>query len=99
MERAKRLTLLALGGVVDPELGLDVVSLGLVYGIQTTPDALRVDMTLTTRGCPMGEVIVGMAREALDGIAGQRRVDLRLVWEPAWEPGMMSPGAKADLLR
>lgn len=98
MDRAKALTLTALRNVVDPELGVDVVSLGLVYGVEAGPERLKVAMTLTTKGCPMGEVIVGLARESLAGVAGDRTVELDLVWSPSWSPQMMDEEAR-ELLR
>jgi metal-sulfur cluster biosynthetic enzyme len=97
MDPAKRVTLMALRSVIDPEVGLDIVSMGLIYALDLLPDAVRVRMTLTTRGCPMGEVLTGMAAEALAGVAGDRRVDLQLVWSPPWSPEMIAPEARAAL--
>jgi metal-sulfur cluster biosynthetic enzyme len=85
----------ALRKVVDPEVGMNIVDLGLVYRIAAEDDALVVEMTMTSPACPMGDMILEDAEAALrpllpDGM----RLDLRLVWSPPWEPGMMSESAK-----
>ncbi len=97
MEPARLAVLTALRSVVDPEAGLDIVNLGLIHRIQIDPGEIRVGMTLTSPGCPLGETILTMARQALDGIAGERRVFLELSWDPPWNPGMISPGGLALL--
>ncbi|QRM27660.1 metal-sulfur cluster assembly factor [Microvirga sp. VF16] len=77
--------------VLDPELGLSVVDLGLVYGASRTSDAIQVAMTLTTRACPLGGMIAEDARERL-----QRRfrdvssIDVSLVWDPPWSPDLIT---------
>ena len=89
----------ALRGVYDPELGLDVVSLGLVYDVALESDVVVVTMTLTTPGCPASESISYMAREAVlaaDPRAGGD-VDVRLVWDPPWNPAMMDDEVAAAL--
>lgn len=97
MDNPKNAVLTALRGVIDPEVGLDIVTMGLVYDLAITPDEVRVAFTLTTRGCPMGETLFGMAWEALEGIAGGRRVRLELVWDPPWSPLMISPEGREFL--
>lgn len=87
--------------VMDPELFIDIVSLGLIYevGIQHTANGLqqiRVTMTLTTPGCPLAPIIDQMVREAL-GPLGKYEIVLDLVWEPAWTKDMMSDEAKLQL--
>jgi metal-sulfur cluster biosynthetic enzyme len=89
----------ALGDVVDPELGLDIVSSGLVYDIQQVDDRILVDMTLTTPGCPASQSLSAMAAQALAD-AGARSidtVDIRLVWDPPWSPRMIDAHAAAKL--
>lgn len=88
---------MALRNVIDPEVGLDIVTMGLVYGLEISPDEIAVAFTLTTRGCPMGATITSMAKESLEGVAGRRRVRLELVWEPSWNPKMISAEGRAFL--
>lgn len=83
----------ALGGVVDPELGLDVVSLGLIYGIEQAGETVRVVHTLTTPGCPMESHITRGIREAAGSVEGIAEVETELVWEPRWHPEMIDDDA------
>lgn len=88
----------ALGCVYDPELCLDVVSLGLVYDLCEEGDRVVVEMTLTTLGCPVSESLPVLAKEALEAALGpDRTVEVRVVWDPPWNPSMMSEAA-ADAL-
>lgn len=87
----------ALKTVIDPELGLDVVTLGLVYGVEATDDELVVRMTLTSPNCPLGDSLTSMAREALEGVAGRRSVRLELVWDPPWSPERISEEGRRAL--
>lgn len=88
----------ALGGVYDPELCLDVVSLGLVYGVRPEGGNLVVEMTLTTPGCPVSESLPEQARAAIiDATDGAVGVDVQVVWEPPWNPGMMNEAAASAL--
>ncbi len=97
-EARARATWTALGGVFDPELGLDLVSLGLVYAVDVRGDAVEVTMTLTTPGCPAAESMPEMARYAIAETVGAD-VDVRvhLVWSPPWELSMMSDAAARRL--
>ncbi len=81
----------ALRQVDDPEAGMNIVELGLVYGIEVEADAVSIDLTMTTAACPMADMIVEQARDAVTAImpAGTR-VDVRLVWDPPWTPDKMS---------
>jgi metal-sulfur cluster biosynthetic enzyme len=83
--------------VYDPELGIDVVNLGLVYELASDGGALTVAMTLTTPGCPMGGSIPEQVRFSLETIPGVREVQVQLIWAPRWEPEMMSATAKRAL--
>ena len=76
----------ALRAVLDPELGLSIVDLGLVYGIAVDAGAVRVIMTLTTRGCPLHDVMLEGARAAVARLSGVTRVDVALTFDPPWTP-------------
>ena len=85
----------ALRSVDDPEVGMSIVELGLVYRIDVAPQAVHVTMTMTTPACPMGGLILDQARDAVGALLPDgAEVDIRLVWEPPWTPDMMSPSAK-----
>lgn len=77
--------------VDDPEAGMNIVELGLVYAIEVTMDAVAIDLTMTSAACPMADLIVEQARAAVATIvpAGMR-VDVTLVWDPPWTPDKMT---------
>lgn len=89
----------ALYRVIDPELGINIVDLGLVYNvtINDTND-VHVIMTLTTPGCPLHDSIVGGVESCLMAIEEIGFVDVQLVWQPAWSPEKMSSKAKEMLM-
>ncbi len=85
----------ALREVVDPEAGMNIVDLGLVYGIDTSGDRVHVRMTMTSAACPMADMIVEDVRAALGGIVPDGvPVDIEMVWEPPWTPDLMSGFAR-----
>ena len=84
----------ALSTVEDPELGVDIVSLGLVYAVECDGDHVRVVHTLTSMGCPLGPVIERDIGDALAGLEEIASVDVKLVFEPPWSPEKMSDDAK-----
>ncbi len=86
-----------LGEVIDPELGLNVVDLGLVYGIDLEGSVVRVRLTMTTPACPLGEQIVRDAEERLQQVEGVTAASVELVWEPPWGPERMSDRARDAL--
>ncbi|HET8607181.1 MAG TPA: metal-sulfur cluster assembly factor [Gaiellaceae bacterium] len=83
-----------LGGVEDPELGLDIVSLGLVYEIGCADGAARIVYSLTSMGCPMGPMIDQEIRRAVGALDGIESVDTELVFDPPWSPEKMSDDAR-----
>jgi metal-sulfur cluster biosynthetic enzyme len=84
----------ALRAVVDPELSMSIVDLGLVYAIETEGSIVRVTMTLTTPGCPVHELMPEWVRAAIAKVPGVERVDVKLTFEPPWTPDRIaSPGA------
>lgn len=83
--------------VFDPELGVNVVDLGLVYDVRVRDGTARVWMTLTTPGCPLSAYLDDAIRDALQGAPGVDAVDVRIVWDPPWQPAMMSERAKRQL--
>ena len=85
----------ALTAVDDPEVGMNIVDLGLVYRIDIGPKLVRVELTMTTPACPMGDLITENAHRAVraalpEGVA----LDVALVWDPPWTPDMMSESAR-----
>lgn len=89
--------LTALSTVVDPELGCDVVNLGLIYGLSLTDHVVTVTMTLTTMGCPISDVLEQMIDNALTDLPEVTAVKINLVWEPAWDINKMSRYARIAL--
>lgn len=84
----------ALRQVYDPELGLDIISMGLIYRLEMEGDRVKIDMTLTTPGCPVSETLPEMARRAAAealGPGGEDRVDFQIVWDPPWCPDLIDP--------
>ena len=81
----------AMKQVEDPELGVNVVDLGLLYGVNVGEDgAVILDMTLTSMGCPLTEQILGDARAAVGPLEGVTSVDVNWVWDPPWSPEAMT---------
>ena len=76
----------ALGGVFDPELGMSVVELGLVYGIDIVNGAVDITMTLTAPGCPVHDVMPDWIRQAVMAVPGALSVDVRITFDPPWTP-------------
>ncbi len=87
----------ALRGVVDPELGCNIVDLGLVYGLDIQGRKVRVVMTLTTPGCPLHESLCAGVQMVLLNLEDVDEADVELVWEPPWHPDRMSEAARARL--
>jgi metal-sulfur cluster biosynthetic enzyme len=86
----------ALRDVVDPELGVNVVDLGLVYGVNVAEDRIAtIDMTLTSAACPLTDVIEDQARSALDGLVADFRINW--VWMPPWGPDKITEDGREQL--
>ena len=85
----------ALRQVVDPEVAMTIVDVGLVYGVDVTDHRVNVTMTMTSAACPVTDVIVGDVEAELDRVVPpQMQIHVDLVWEPAWSTERMSPRAK-----
>jgi metal-sulfur cluster biosynthetic enzyme len=84
----------ALKQVIDPEIGINIVDLGLVYGIEQNAERVALRVTMTTPTCPLGEHITEEIERVLRRIEPERRIEVALVWEPAWSPEMMSAEAR-----
>ena len=85
----------ALCTVNDPEVGMNILDLGLVYRIDIGPGLVRVELTMTSPACPMGDLISENARRAVAAVLPQdASVDVVLVWEPPWTPDLMSESAR-----
>lgn len=84
--------------VVDPELRVDIVNLGLIYSIDLDNDGIcLIEMTLTTMGCPLTNVLADMVTKAVKQVPEVKGVDVEFVWEPAWSVDKMSRAAKLML--
>ena len=86
-----------LRSVIDPELGLNIVDLGLIYDVEVEDGLATVTMTLTSPGCPAGGMIMSGAQEAARGAEGVDEADVRLVWKPFWTPDRIDPEIRAAL--
>jgi metal-sulfur cluster biosynthetic enzyme len=87
----------SLKNVFDPELGINIVDLGLVYEVEISDGAVHIEYTLTTMGCPIGPLIEQQMQQLLSTVDGVETVDAEMVIRPAWSPEMMSEEAKAAL--
>lgn len=87
----------ALKKVNDPELGMNIVDLGLVYGVAFTDGIARVTLSLTYPGCPLGPVIIGNIEAEAGKVPGVTKVETEIVWDPAWQKAMMATDALEEL--
>lgn len=87
----------AIETVIDPEVGFDIVSLGLIYGVKVEGDVVHVTMTLSTKGCPLHELMQQWTKDAVLKIEGVTSCELELVWEPAWNISMANERVKQAL--
>lgn len=87
----------ALKQIEDPEVGLNIVDLGLVYDIDVEGNAVNIRMTLTSPGCPVGPQILNGARMVVQDLEGVDEANVELVWEPYWSPDRINPEYRAIL--
>ncbi|MGH3022058.1 MAG: metal-sulfur cluster assembly factor [Gaiellaceae bacterium] len=87
----------ALRVVEDPELGMDIVELGLLYDVEVEGPKVHVTYSLTSMGCPVGPMIEQQMLEVVEGMEGVEAVDAELTWDPPWSPEKMSEDAKLIL--
>lgn len=87
----------ALTTVNDPEFGVNIVDLGLIYDVEINGSDVKVTMTLTSMYCPAGNVIMDGVRSAIERVPGVGRATVNLVWEPVWTPERLSPAARTHL--
>ncbi|AMX84368.1 FeS assembly SUF system protein [Geobacillus subterraneus] len=93
----RELALQQLKTVIDPELGINVVDLGLIYDLKIEDGHINVLMTLTTPGCPLHDSIAGGVKRVLEQIDGVRDVRVQVTWNPPWTPERMSEDALRQL--
>lgn len=87
-----------LKNVIDPEIGINIVDLGFIYEIKGGPgETIEIDMTLTTPGCPMSEIIPASVEEVLAEAFPGSQILVKLVWEPAWNPELISSEGKRQM--
>jgi metal-sulfur cluster biosynthetic enzyme len=84
----------ALRVVEDPELGMDIVELGLLYDVEVEGPKVHVTFTLTSMGCPVGPMIEQQIHDTVAGMPGVEQVESELTWDPPWTPEKMSDDAK-----
>lgn len=80
--------------VLDPEIGLNIVEMGLIYGVKISGRKVHVNMTLTSPTCPMQSRLLSMAEEAVASLVGRDNTVIELVMEPRWTPERMTPEAR-----
>lgn len=86
----------ALRQVLDPEIGINIVDLGLIYAVEVGEARIALTMTLTSPTCPMGDLLLDEVEDALRRLAPEAEVDLEVVWEPPWSPERMSEAARTQ---
>jgi metal-sulfur cluster biosynthetic enzyme len=87
----------ALKNVTDPEIGMNIVDLGLVYYIEEEAGKLKIEMTMTSPMCPATEEIVENSKQFAKTVNGVKEVEIQLVWDPPWDPDKMTDEGKAQL--
>lgn len=86
-----------LGEIYDPEIPIDIVNLGLIYDVKIDNSIVNVIMTMTSPGCPVATQIVSEAKFLIEELPGVKEANIEIVWDPPWDPSMMSDVAKESL--
>ena len=87
----------ALRGVFDPEIPVNIYEMGLIYDVEIDGGRVDVKMTLTSPACPVAGTLPGEVEAKIEGIPGVEAAAVEIVWDPVWNPGMMSEAAKLEL--
>lgn len=88
----------ALKTVFDPEIPVNIYELGLIYDLEIQPEGqVQIKMTLTSPGCPVAGSLPGEVKAKVEGVPGVAAADVELVWDPAWNPSMMTEAARLQL--
>jgi len=87
----------AVGEVLDPDLGLPILDLGLIYKVDVLEDRVEIDFTLTSPACPVGDILLDDLQETVKARTGVENVVARIVWDPPWNKDMMSEELKLTL--
>ncbi len=83
--------------IIDPEIGINIVDMGLIYGVDINDTTVDITMTLTSVGCPAGGQIINGTQQVTQQMEGVDEVNVNVVWTPPWKPEMMSEDAKDEL--
>ena len=83
--------------IIDPDIGLNIVDMGLIYGVDINDDIVNITMTLTSPGCPAAPQLLNGSQTVVQQLDGVEEVNVNVVWTPPWDPEMMSEEAKLKL--
>ena len=83
--------------IIDPDIGLNIVDMGLIYGVDINDDIVNITMTLTSPGCPAAPQLLNGSQTVVQQLDGVEEVNVNVVWTPQWDPEMMSEEAKDEL--
>lgn len=83
--------------IIDPEVGINIVDMGLIYGVDIEDETVNITMTLTSPGCPAGGQLINGTQHVTQQLEGVGEVNVNVVWTPRWTPEMMTEEAKDEL--
>lgn len=83
--------------IIDPEVGINIVDMGLIYGVDIEDETVNITMTLTSPGCPAGGQLINGTQHVTQQLEGVEEVNINVVWTPRWTPEMMTEEAKDEL--